>query len=98
MKKLMIALLAICMSASVFAVKKDKPKPEELLLMIEALQAQVTELQAQVDGNSVGIATNVTGISKNSINTKYSQNLFQNIRILLLRLSAKVQWRAPAWH
>ena len=43
------------MSASVFAVKK--PKPEELLLMIEALQAQVTELQAQVDGNSVGITT-----------------------------------------
>jgi len=49
MKKLMIALLAICMSASVFAAKKDKPRPEELLLMIQTLQAQVVELQTQIE-------------------------------------------------
>ena len=49
MKKLMIALIAICMSASVFAVKKEKPKPEELLLMIQTLQAQVVELQTQIE-------------------------------------------------
>ena len=67
MKKLIIVLLAVCMSVSAFAKDKEKPKPEELLEMIKALQDQVIDLQGQINGNKAGIATNVTGISTNSV-------------------------------
>jgi hypothetical protein len=51
MKKLqlLMAVLLLVFVGSAFGQKDKKPKPEDLLLMIETLQAQVTDLQAQVD-------------------------------------------------
>lgn len=49
MKKLIIVLLAVCLSTGAFAEGKKKPRPKDLLLMIQTLQAQVVELQTQID-------------------------------------------------